>query len=276
MIIPSNNADLQINDLLISALQLKHCKGCPNINRVKNVSEYGIYPRWGAGTVNAPIILILERPGNQYYLSETGQTAKDRAKDIQNLRQEFTEIMLTAYDDGVRYLEGILLYLYGSKARKFSFLTRVKLLAKLAYITELIKCPGDSKDEVKICPQQYLKKEWQLITTLPELPVLTIIATRSYNNYFPSNFPSEIRKGEKQFFNWNGISFLHIKHPSGLKYIKEYERETIHKAVADYRLKADDARTTLMIKTAYILNCLIQMDNSKDIQMKILERLKES
>jgi len=138
----TNENDIKINNLLSSALKFEYCSKCPIANEIRSKGEFGLYPRWGAGTVNAPIHLILERPGNQYLLSETGYSLSKRATETDKLRKEFSEIMFTAYNDGVRYLEGLLLFLFGSKARDFGFIDRIKIFMKLVYITEFIKCPG--------------------------------------------------------------------------------------------------------------------------------------
>jgi len=270
----TNIADSKINNLLSSALKLKYCFECPIVDDIKKRGEYGLYPRWGAGTVNAPIHLILERPGNQYLLTETGKKPLQRAAETSKMRKDFSEIMFTIYEDGVRYLEGILLFLYGSKAREFGFIDRVDLFLRLVHITEFIKCPGKFSTKVgTYCSQQYLAKEMDIITTLPNPPVLFIIASRRYNRNFPNNFPKEIHQGKKQFFTWKNMNFLHIKHPSGLKYLKKDERESIHKTVSDFKLKHPEAESTYMIKSAYILSCLRQIPSYKKIRKEILERL---
>jgi len=277
------NANQEMNNLLALALRLERCEGCPNKIRVKKYCKQGIYPRWGAGSINAPIVLILERPGNQGFLCETGQTNEILASNIPAFRKNFTEIMFTGYEDGVRYLEAILEFLFGDKAREMSFLSRIDILSKTIYITELIKCPGKIKGKEnvvnKTCPERYLNKEWELISNQLQRPILAIIASRlNSKGIFPSNFPAKIitiNAGDS--FTEKGISYLNVYHPAYFNQPgkwKDVEPEfTVHAQTHEIPLQTDLGVSIGMKKTAYLFYLLETMNKGNLIREKILKRI---
>lgn len=274
-----SSEDQQMNALLTAAFLLQRCKGCPNRKRVLNYYNAGVYPRWGAGTINAPIIIILERPGDQYYLCETGMTLDSLAVNVTAFRQAFTEIMFAAYEDGVRFLEGILEFLYGKKARQLSYISRIELLSKLVYITEIIKCPGrnQGKNETRIkniCPKKYFKEEWRLLSQLQSPPTLVIIAT-GLIKYFPSNFPSKVREMKiNNHFTSKSTHFLRVRHPSSVKYVKKIIKNEWRETVKKFGINTQtDLNKSVLTITAYLLHQLINLPASQQVKIQIDKRV---
>ncbi len=276
--------DRKFNSLIQDALKGKYCEGCPNRERVIEFSERGIFPRWGAGNIQAPIYIFLERPGDQLYLCETEYSLEELSRDINQFRLNFTEIMYSVYTDAVRYLDGIMEYIYDIKSRKLSIQTRLKILQEITFMTEVVKCPGKlDKNQLKkinlLCPSNYLRREWQIVSEISPQRLKLVIFTTGLTSVLPSNFPEEVRKletHESYHDPKTGITYLKIWHPSYLS--RNYKNinqhlDTIYKTRKDLKIPTRTDRGVLLDLryTLYILHHLSIIPNSKHLKNAILQ-----
>jgi len=284
--------DNELNLLIEAALKQQYCGKCPNKKRMKEYCSYGIYPRWGAGSINAPIMLILERPGDQPYLQEMGLELTELTRIVPQIRQLFTNIMFTSYPDGKRYLEALLEFVYGMKARRFEFSKRLKVLEKLVYITELIKCPGRLKGDLSVrnnCISNYFYREWSLISKRKIKPQLVIIATGAINEITkrrkPEDDPNWVNNSWKVMSSLktevvgvdDGTTYLKVYHPSYvnrnfknlLKKVNPQDNEEI-----DVPCKHPDQKKAMRTKiTWYLLAHLNQLVERDNLRKSILKEI---